>query len=187
MALELKKRRFTVTEYHQMAEAGILGEDDRVELIGGDVIEMTPIGRRHASCVARLDHLLGRELGDTAVVWPQNSVRLDEHSEPQPDLALLRPRADFYASVDATAADVLLLIEVSDTTAEVDRRVKVPLYARSAVPEVWLVDLQQETVTIYLDPAPTGYRTARVVRRGENLAPGAFPDHPLVVADILPD
>ncbi len=187
MAVDLKKRRFTVAEYRQMAQAGILGEDDRVELIDGEVMEMTPVGRRHASCVARLVHFLGRELGDAVVVWPQNPVELGEYSEPQPDLVLLRPRPDFYSSVDATAEDVLLLVEVSDSTVGPDRRVKVPLYAQGGIPEVWLFDLQQETVTIYRDPAPTGYRTAQVVRRGDRLAPSAFPDRSLAVADLLPE
>lgn len=187
MAIDLKKRRFTVTEYHQMAQAGILGEDDRVELIEGEIVEMTPIGARHASCVARLDHYLGRELGDAAVTWPQNPVRLGEHSEPEPDLALLRPRADFYASGHPGPEDIFLLVEVADSSADPDRRVKVPLYARSGVPEVWLADLQQQTITIYRDPTPEGYRTVRVVRRGEGLTPGAFPDCALAVADILPD
>lgn len=187
MALDLKRRRFTVQEYHQMAQAGILGEDDRVELIEGEIVEMTPIGRRHASCVARLVHRFGRELRDAAVIWPQNPVRLGEDSEPEPDLALLRPRADFYASGHPGPEDVLLLVEVADSSADPDRRVKVPLYARSGIQEVWLVDLEQETVTIYRDPAPDGYRTAQVVRRGDELAPAAFPHVTLKAADLIPE
>ncbi len=187
MALELKRRRFTVEEYHWIARVGILREDDRVELIDGEVLEMTPIGRRHASCIARLDHILGHELGDAAVIWPRNPIRLSDYSEPQPDLTLLRPRPDFYSTVEPSPSDVLLLIEVSDTTVEYDRRVKVPLYARHSVPEVWLVDLEQDTITVYRDPNADGYRTVRVVRRGEAVAPSAFPDRPLAVSDILPD
>ncbi len=187
MALDLKKRRFTVAEYHKMARAGILGEDDRVELIEGEIVEMTPIGHRHALCVSLMNEVFVVGFRDVAMVWTQNPLRLGKRSEPQPDLVLLRRRPDLYASGRPAIVDVLLLIEVSDTTAGSDRRVKVPLYARSGIPEVWLVDLEQETITVYLDPAPNGYRTARVVRRGESLAPGAFPDRPLAVADLLPD
>lgn len=187
MALELKRRRFTTEEYHRMARAGILGEDDRVELIDGEIVEMTPIGRRHASCVATLSQQFAETLRGSVLIWPQNPIRLDDDSEPQPDLVLLRPRPDRYASADPTPDDVLLLVEVADTTVESDRRVKVPLYARSGIQEAWLVDLEQETVTVYLDPTAAGYRTARVARRGEQLAPSAFPDRPLAVADILPN
>ncbi len=185
MAVHPTRRRFTVAEYHQMAEAGILGEDDRVELIEGEIVEMAPIGRRHAGRVARLDRMFQRLTGDESVVWVQNPVRLGEHSEPQPDLALLRPRADFYASDLPTPSDVFLLVEVAETTVELDRRLKTPLYARSGIPELWLVDLDQETLTVYRDPTASGYKTVRVLRRGESIAPGSFPDRPLAVDDIL--
>ncbi|MBI4319246.1 MAG: Uma2 family endonuclease [Chloroflexi bacterium] len=185
MALQLTRRRFTVSEYHQMAEAGILGEDDRVELIDGEVTEMTPIGRRHAACVARLNKLFVQLLGDAAVVWPQNPVDVSEWSEPQPDLALLRPSADFYAAGHPTPVDVLLLVEVAERSAGQDRRIKVPLYSRSGIPEFWLIDLQKEIVTVYRDPTPRGYSTSRVFRRGDQIVPAAFPDRSLDVAAIL--
>ncbi len=186
MAVDLRRRRFTAEEYHRMGRAGILGEDDRIELIEGEIVEMAPIGHRHAGCVKLLNRAFYRLFGDVAVVSVQDPVHLSEESEPQPDLALIRPRADLYASGHPTPREVLLLIEVAETSAETDRRIKVPLYARSAVPEVWLVDLEQETITTYVDPAADGYRTARVVRRGEQVAPTAFPDRPLAVADLLP-
>ena len=185
MALHLTRRRFAVSEYHQMAQAGILGEDDRVELIDGEVTEMTPIGRRHAACVDRMSKLFERTFGDDAQVRVQNPVVLGEYTEPQPDLALLRPRADFYASGHPTQDDIFLLVEVAETSAEPDRRVKVPLYARSGVQEFWLVDLDGDTVTVYQDPTPSGYGTVRVVRRGEELAPVAFLNRPLAAAAIL--
>lgn len=185
MALHLTRRRFAVSEYHQMAEAGILGEDDRIELIDGEVTEMTPIGRRHAGCVNRLTQLFVKTFGDDAVVTVQNPVVLSENTEPQPDLAILRPRPDFYAERHPTPEDVLLMVEVAETSADLDRRIKAPLYARNGISEAWLVDLEQETVTIYRDPAPGGYRTVRVVRRGEQLAPLAFPQRPLAIASIL--
>jgi Uma2 family endonuclease len=185
MTLQLTKRRFTVGEYHQMAQAGILTEDDRVELIDGEIVEMTPIGGPHAGCVNRLTRLFSQGLGDAAVVSVQNPVHLDEHTEPQPDVALLHPRPDFYASAHPTPEDILLLVEVAETSAELDRRVKVPLYARSGIPELWLVDLTQETIAVYRDPTPDGYRTSWTVRRGDRLAPLAFPDREFAVADIL--
>ena len=185
MALPLTRRRFTASEYHQMAQAGILTEDDRVELIDGEIVQTTPIGRRHAACVDRLNRLFADNLGHAVQIRVQNPVRLDEHSEPQPDVALLRPRPDFYASGHPTPADVLLLVEVAETSVQVDRQGKAPLYARSGVPEVWLVDLEQDTITVYRDPAPGGYRTAWMVRRGERLAPLAFADRELAVADVL--
>lgn len=143
MVVQLTRRRFTVSEYHQMAQAGILGEDDRVELIDGEVIEMTPKGHRHAGYVIRLNELMFKEFGPYAMVSPQNPVDLGEYSEPQPDLALLRRRADFYTSGHPKPADIYLLIEVADSTTDPVRWVKVPLYGRSGVPEVWLIDLEQ--------------------------------------------
>ena len=185
MALHLPRRRFTVKEYHEMAEAGILGEDDRVELIEGEITEMTPIGRRHAATVKRLINLFVTTFGKDAVVGAQDPVVLDEHSEPQPDIELLRPKADFYASGHPTPADVFVLVEVAYSSADPDRRVKTPLYARNGIAEFWLVDLEQETITVYRDPSVDGYRAARVFRRGEQIAPAAFPDRPIAAASIL--
>ena len=187
MALQLVRRRFTVDEYYQMAQAGILGEDDRVELIDGEIIEMTPIGRGHVSCVIRLTWIFGQRFGNAALVSVQNPVRLNEHNEPQSDLMVLRFRPDFYKSGIAGPADVLLLVEVGDSSAALDRRVKLPLYARSGIPEVWLLDLSRNTIRAHRDPTPEGYRTARTVRRGEKIAPLAFPDAELAAEDLLGD
>jgi len=187
MALELRTHRFTVDEYYRMAEAGILTEKDRVELIEGEIVDMTPIGHRHALCVSLMTELFAVGFRDVAMVWAQNPLRLGQRSETQPDLTLLRRRPDLYATRPPTVGDVLLLIEVSDTTAESDRRVKVPLYSRTGVPEVWLADLEHGTITVYLDPTPDGYRAARVLRRGERVAPTAFPDRALAVSDLLPE
>ncbi len=185
MALHLPRRRFTVAEYHQMAQAGILGEDDRVELIEGEIVEMPPIGDRHAASVDRLTERFVQRFSDVAIVRVQNPIRLGEHSEPQPDLALLRRRADFYAAGHPAPPDVFLLVEVADTSAELDRRVKIPLYARGGIPEVWLLDLQQETLTVYRVPTPDGYRAVQVLHRADAIAPAAFPDRALAVADLL--
>jgi Uma2 family endonuclease len=185
MALQLVRRRFTVDEYYRMAEAGILHEDDRVELIEGEIVEMPSVGPGHAASVNRLTALFPPGLGTKAILSIQNPLHLDEFNEPQPDVMLLRPRPDYYERSHPRPADVLLLVEVGATSAVLDRRVKLPLYARFGIPEVWLVDLARATVRAYRDPTATGYRTARTYRRGERLAPLAFPDLQLAVAEIV--
>ncbi|MPZ15300.1 MAG: Uma2 family endonuclease [Chloroflexi bacterium] len=185
MAVALNRRQFTVAEYYRMGEAGILGEDDRVELIEGEIVEMPPIGSRHASCVKRTHQLFARAIGDAAIVSVQDPLRLGDLSEPVPDVMLLRPRADFYAAGHPAAYDVLLLIEVSDTTLTYDQSVKAPLYARHGVSEVWIVDLDRAIVTVHRDPAPNGYRVTETRRRGDRLAPSAFPDSHCAVDDLL--
>jgi Uma2 family endonuclease len=185
MALQLVRRRFTVAEYYQMAAAGILHEEDRVELIEGEIVEMPPIGPGHAASVDDLTELFVQGLGKAARVRVQNPVHLDEYNEPQPDLMLLRRRPDSYRRGHPRPADVLLIVEVGATSAGLDRRVKLPLYARFGILEVWLVDVGRGTIRVYREPSPTGYRTARTFRRGERLAPLAFPDLALAVADIL--
>lgn len=185
MSVQLLRRCFTVEEYHRMAQAGILSEDDRVELIDGEIVEMTPIGSRHASSVNRLTQLFSERMQRRAIVSVQNPLRLGERSEPQPDLALLRPRPDFYARIHPGAEDVLLVVEVAETSGNVDRETKVPLYARAGIPEVWLVDLGGECIEIYREPRAQGYQEVRRVRRGERLALHTFPDLDLAVTDLL--
>lgn len=184
MAVEVTRRLFTVDEYERMAQAGILHEDDRVELIEGEVVQMTAIGARHAAAVARILALFAG-LRARAVLWPQNPLRLSQRSAPQPDVVLLKPRKDFYAGGHPGPADVLLLVEVMDVSASYDRGVKLPLYARHGIPEVWLVDLEQERVEVYREPRAEGYSSATVLRRGERLASAAFPDLALAVEDLL--
>jgi Uma2 family endonuclease len=178
-------RRFTTAEYHRMGEVGILHEDDRVELIEGEIVQMAAMGEKHASRIARLNHLFFDTLGRAAVVWVQCPIPLSEHTEPEPDFALLRPRQDFYASGLPGPGDVLLLVEVSDSSLAYDRDTKVPLYARAGIPEVWLVDLERSVVLVYRDPTPRGYQTIRAARPGEWLAPLAFPGRELAVADVV--
>jgi hypothetical protein len=182
---ELRRRRFTREEYHRMAEAGILHENDRVELIEGEIVQMTPIGRRHAACVAELTRLLVPLVGQRALVWPQNPITLPHETEPQPDIVLLRPRADRYLQDDARPADVLLLVEVSDTSQRYDRLVKLPLYGRAGVPEVWIVDLPDEVIEIHRRPSRRGYAQVERVGRGGVVAPAALPDIVLPVDAIL--
>ena len=171
--MEVKRRRFTVHDYHRMGEAGILHEDDRVELIEGEIVEIAAIGTRHFSCVNRLNRLLVMTVGDEGVVSVQNPVRLNEHTEPQPDLAVIRPR-DYRESLPEPD-DVLLLIEVSDATLAYDRGVKLPLYARAGIREVWIVDLAGETIGRHTDPSGDGYRRADQACRGQTLESIALP------------
>ena len=180
MAMPLAHRRFTVDEYHRMAEAGILGEGDRVELLDGEIVLMSPMGTRHASTVARLIERLRDLAGSRATVWAQLPIRLNRYSEPEPDLALLRRREDFYADRHPGPQDVLLVVEVADSSRRADREQKIPLYARAGIPEVWLVDLPRDVIEVYRDPAAGAYGTVQTVARGETLAllklPGAsFP------------
>ncbi|MDR7555609.1 MAG: Uma2 family endonuclease [Armatimonadota bacterium] len=183
MSVQRARRRFTVDEYHRMAEAGILSEDDRVELIEGEIVDMTAIRGSHLDCVNRLTRLLVTRVGARADVSVQNPIRLDRYSEPQPDLALLHPRP--YAPDLPGPRDVFLLVEVADTSAAYDRQVKVPLYARAGILEVWLVDLEGQAVEVYREPAPAGYRNAQAFARGQQLSPLAFPEVVLTVDEML--
>ena len=185
MAVQVLRHRFTVEDYQRMGEAGIFSEDDRVELIEGEIVVMTPIGSPHAGKVTRLNGILTPRLSGRANVSVQNPVVLLPDSEPQPDLALLRLRADYYERTHPRPEDVLLLIEVSDTSLEYDRRVKVPLYARGGIREVWIVDLAGDCVEVYREPGAEGYRDVRRFTRGQSLAPQAFPDLHLTVDEIL--
>jgi Uma2 family endonuclease len=182
---ELQRRRFTADEYHRMADAGVLRDDDRVELVDGEIVEMTPIGSRHAACVDRLMVLLQRSLAGHAILRVQGPVRLDAHSEPQPDLSVLKSRADFYASAHPGPGDVLLVVEVADASLGYDRDIKVGLYARAGIRETWLVDLQNERVEVFTDPTAHGYRTSRTVRRGERVASQAIPAPSFLVDEVL--
>jgi Uma2 family endonuclease len=177
--------RFSVADYYRMAEAGILRPDERLELIDGVIIAMSPIGNRHAACVDRFNDLLKERIGRRAIVRIQSPIHLGDRSEPQPDLALLRPRSDYYASAHPGPSDVHLVIEVMDTTAQYDRSAKLPLYARAGITEVWLVDLEGQAVEVYRRPAADQYTERSVHPRGQGLSPEAFPDVVLAVDAIL--
>lgn len=176
MQTEVTKKLFTVDEFYRMADAGIFNEDSRVELINGEIIEMSPIGNPHMSCVDRATALLAASLAGKAIISIQNPVQLGDYNEPQPDVVLMKYRADFYASKKHLAEDVLLLIEVADTTLSYDRKVKLPIYAEFGVVEVWIEDLQHDRILVYRDPAGNTYRTSLTFRRGDSLSIAAFPD-----------
>ncbi len=149
--------RYSIVDYHRMGGAGIFAHDARVELIQGEIIDMTPIGSGHAGLVKHLIRIFTHRLDDTTIIAVQDPVVLNDFSEPQPDLALLRYREDFYAKSHPRAEDVLLIVEVGDTSLQYDREIKLPLYARSGIPEVWLVDVEGKGVEVYRQPEEGGY------------------------------
>ena len=168
-----------------MAEAGILSPRDRVELIDGEIVQMAPIGSYHAGCVNTLNRLFRETLGRRVIVRVQNPVRLSERSEPEPDIALLRPRADAYRDAHPGPDDVLLIVEVSHSTVEYDRDVKTPMYAEAGIPELWLVNLDEDYIDGLSDPVGAGYGAVRRYARGGRIAPALLPDAALDVSEIL--
>ena len=185
MSVQIERRWFSVDEYYRMVDAGILSEDDRVELIEGEVIKMSPIGKFHAACVKRLNELFVFLVGRTATVSVQDPIRLSDFSEPQPDLALLKRRDDFYSSGHPTPEDVLLVVEVADSSVQYDRMIKMSLYARSGIPEVWLVDVARDLVEVYARPVNGRYQDFREARRGETLSLISLSNLAIGVDDIL--
>ena len=187
MAVEtdLVRRLFTRAEYYRMAEVGILKPTDRVELIRGEIVQLSPIGPRHSAFVNNLNQLLVLQLGGRAIVSVQNPVVVDDYSEPQPDLALLRRRAIPYKEAHGTPEDVLLLIEVAETSIRYDRSTKLRLYAEAGVPEYWIVDCVAESVEVYRSPGPEGYREVSRISRGANVGPIALPDVVLPLPEIF--
>ena len=185
MAVKLHKRLLTVADYHLLIEAGSLGEDDRLELIEGEVFELAPISPEHAAHVNRLNQLLARALGERALISVQNPIQAGERSEPQPDLALLRPRSDDYAESHPAPGDVLLVIEVAATSLEYDRAVKLPLYGRAGIAEAWLVSVPDQWIEVYTEPSPAGYLSMRKALPGSSVAPQALPDAALAVSEVL--
>lgn len=187
LGTEVQRHRFDVAEYHRMAETGILSEGDRVELVDGEVVEMSPIGSAHQAVVDRLNRLLTSFAGQDYIVRPQGPVRLDEHNEPQPDLALLRFREDFYERKHPGPGDALLLIEISESSLAYDRSVKLPLYAGSGIPEVWVVDLAAGEAEAHSGSRSStgGYGTRRRYGRGEEIVSETVPGLELAVSGIL--
>ena len=168
-----------------MVEAEVLHEDDRVELLDGEIVEMSPIGPPHAGCVRRLTALFARRLRDRAIVSVRNPMILDRWSEPQPDIAVLAPSGDFYSTVHPRPRDVLFAVEVIATSGGYDRTLKLPLYARAGLREVWLVDVRAKAVDVYTRPALAGFRKHERLVPGRVVAPLAFPRLRFRVRDIL--
>lgn len=185
MTVHAPKRLFTVEEFHRMAEGGVFGEDDRLELIAGEIVEMTPIGSRHAACVDRLARELQRQTGETTIVRVQSPIVLGADSEPQPDISVLRYRSDFYRSRHPGPEDVLLVIEVADTSIMIDRGTKLPLYARAGIAEVWIVDLTASAIEVYRRPGPEGYRETKRVSGGGRLESSSLPGFAMPAAELV--
>ena len=180
------RRRFTVAEYYAMAEAGVLHPEERVELLDGDVIVMAAVLDWHAFVVDWINENFILRLQGRAQVRIQNPTRLNDYSEPEPDVMLLRRRDDFYRSGHPAPADVLLLIEVSDSSLSFDRNQKLPRYAAAGIPEVWIVNRPDQRIESYADPTGDEYATVRHYGPGESIAPQAFPDIVLEVDRIIP-
>ena len=178
------RRRFTVAEYCAMAEAGILAEDERIELLDGEIIVMPPIGEPHEDGTTRLGSDLTHRLYGRAWVRVQNSVRLDDYGLPEPDIAVVCLRDDYHRN-RPMPADVLLLIELADSSLEQDRAVKLPRYAAAGIPEVWIVNLRARQVEAYDQPEDGAYQNRRVVGADGSISPLAFPDVALSVSDFL--
>jgi Uma2 family endonuclease len=185
MQTEVTKKLFTVEEYYRMAEVGILTPQDRVELIEGEIIEMSPIGDRHAGCVNRATRLFIAALGTRVVVSVQNPLQLSDFTEPEPDVVVLKPRGDDYTSKKVRGEDALLVVEVAETTLSYDRGVKVPLYARAGVPEVWVENLKNNTLLVYRDPDGGNYKTSLVLRSGDTVSPVTLPDLVIQIDELL--
>ncbi len=178
----VRRRRFTVEDYHRMGEAGILTEDDRVELIGGAIVEMSPIRDPHVRAINHLtEFLVVRLAGGDVTVSIQNPIRLSNDTEPQPDLAVLRGRDRGLAE----AADVLLVIEVADASQVYDRDVKLPLYAAAGIPEAWFADLVADRVERHTEPSPDGYQQIALVGRGKTLTSTVLPGVTIAVDEVL--
>jgi Uma2 family endonuclease len=170
MVVQIERILFTADQYEKMIEAGILEEGDNVELLRGEIVRMAPIGLRHAGCVARLVAIFTARLGPSVIVWPQNPIRLMDDTEPEPDVALLKPSANFYSKTRPGPQDILLLVEVADSSLEKDQMMKVPLYAQAGIEILWIVNLIEDVVEVYSTPVAGTYTELRRASRGETLS-----------------
>ena len=182
-----KKRLFTRKEYHAMGKAGILGHQERVELLEGEIIVMAPPGIPHLTRVDRLNHIfMPLGIQRRAIIRVQNPSVMTQTSEFQPDITLLTFRDDFYESRNPRPQDILLLVEVADSSLSYDRNAKLPRYAEFGILEVWIANLQNNRIEAYTDPSPEGYRASSIYRPGDTISPTAFPDLNIAVGDIIP-
>ncbi|MCO6475518.1 MAG: Uma2 family endonuclease [Phaeodactylibacter sp.] len=174
MEILLEQRLITVEEYHKMAEAGILKPDDRVELLNGKIIKTSPIGSKHAACVDKTDEFLRRVLSGLALVRAQNPVIMSDLSEPEPDIAILKRKENYYADKHPTAEDVILIIEVADSSLEIDRQSKLPIYAAGRIPEYWIVNVEKREIEVYQSPFKGQYRSREIYFPEDEIPISAF-------------
>lgn len=182
---QVAHKKFSADEFHKMIEGGMFIEDDRVELLDGRIVDMTPPGSGHAGCVKGLNRTFAVRVGDRPILSVQDPLSLDPFSEPQPDFALLVPRSDIYRSNHPRAHEVLLVVEVADSSVRWDRETKIPLYARHGIQEAWLVNLVDQHIEVYREPSIKGYKSIRHAFVGDTVSPLAFPDIILKVEEIL--
>ena len=168
-----------------MAETGVLRPDARVELLNGEIIDMSPIGPFHGGLVNRLIRIYGKLSNGRWQASAQNPLRLDDHSEPEPDFMLLKPSPDDYTSRHPQPDEVFLLVEVADASLDYDLEEKLPAYGHAGVAEVWIVNLRDQSLEVYREPHFTGYGGKTIVRAGDTVAPLAFPDAAVDVAELL--
>jgi Uma2 family endonuclease len=179
------RHKLSVSDYYRMGDAGILNEDDRIELIEGELIDMAPIGSRHVAAVMRLTHVLTQVVSNQAYVSVQNPLLLSGHSVPQPDFLVLKRRTDFYSDGLPKPEDVYWLIEVSDSTIDYDRKTKLPLYAQHGIPEVWIINLNNLSLERYSQPNETGYGHCETLDKTGKISPTALPDVVINLSRIL--
>lgn len=183
--LLLDRRPFTVEDYHRMADIGIFGPDERTELLDGEVVRRMTVSSRHAGCVKQLLQIFAAGLAGRAILGVQDPVQLDDRSEPEPDLAILAMREDMYRQRHPLPADIHLLIEVAESSIQIDREIKTPLYAAAGIPELWIVDLPAERISVLRQPGPAGFDERIELGRGDRLTPMAFPELEIRVEEVL--
>jgi Uma2 family endonuclease len=179
------QHRFNVKEYYRMAETGVLRPDARVELLDGKIIDMSPIGSSHAGMVKRFIRIFTKLAKERWAISAQDPLRLNDHSEPEPDFMLVKPSSDDYTSRHPEPDDVFLLVEVSDASLDYDREEKLPAYGRAGIVEVWIVNLRDQTLEVYREPHFTGYGNKAILRAGDQAKPLAFPDAVVDVTELL--
>jgi Uma2 family endonuclease len=185
MAVEITRHAFSVHDYARMRESGILSEDDRVELIDGEIRTMSPIGPLHAAIVRKIVKYLTTLVAEQAIVSPQNPVQLNDYSEPEPDIAILQPRSDNYAHAHPRPDDIIIIIEVSDSTVQYDRTEKLPRYAAANIAEAWIIDVAQQTIEQYTQPMRGEYARMKKVFFGDIITSSSLPGITLDTSDIF--
>ncbi len=184
ITVQAPKRRFSVREFHQLMEAGILHEDDRVELIHGEIIQMSPIGPKHAGNIDRIVRKLTFLFEESAIIRSQNPIQLDEFSEPEPDISVVKPRHDFYTNSHPKPEEIRLIIELSESSLEYDQEIKLPLYAAAGIPEYWIIDLRTSRIIVFTEPSEAQYLNVKTFQANEKVDTPGLPK-PLAVRELL--